>query len=120
MDIIRAKSILESLSQGVDPQTGEILPDGNVCNQADVIRAFHLILYELEKPKSKQAKPLPPNAGKAWTPEEENRLCELFEQGVSTSEIGQTLGRTASGIASRLMRLGRLPVSEETKLGGGM
>ena len=119
MDIVRAKSILESLAQGVDPLTGEFLPDGSVCNQAEIIRAFFFILHELQKPHSKQTKTLPPNAGKAWTAEEESHLCELFEKGLSTREISQALGRTVSGIASRLMRLGRIMNIEESIINPG-
>ena len=39
MDVVRAKEILETLADGVNPMTGEILPEWDSCNQADVVRA---------------------------------------------------------------------------------
>lgn len=50
MDINRAKEIIEALAEGVDPTTGEVLPDDNVCNKGEVVRAFYAVLEEL-KPK---------------------------------------------------------------------
>ena len=44
MDITRAKEILATLAEGVDPTTGEILPDDSVCNKSEVGRALYTIL----------------------------------------------------------------------------
>ena len=66
MDINRAKEIIEALAEGVDPTTGEVLPDDNVCNKGEVVRAFYAVLEEL-KPK---------RAGK---PSFDNYDEELFE-----------------------------------------
>lgn len=40
MDILRAKEIVEILADGVNPMTGEILSEGDSCNQAEVVRAY--------------------------------------------------------------------------------
>ena len=42
MDINRAKEIISALAEGVDPTTGEVLPDNSVCNKGEIIRAFTL------------------------------------------------------------------------------
>lgn len=47
MDLQRARKILETLADGVDPMTGEVLPEEHVCNRGDVVRAFHYILQKL-------------------------------------------------------------------------
>ena len=44
MDINRAKEILSILAEGIDPTTGEILPDDSVCNKAEVVRALYAVL----------------------------------------------------------------------------
>ena len=40
MDIERAKELLKSLAEGIDPLTGEVLPKDHVCNQSEMIRAL--------------------------------------------------------------------------------
>ena len=44
MDIIKAREILAALAEGIDPTTGEILPEDSVCNKGEVVRAFYAIL----------------------------------------------------------------------------
>lgn len=44
MDINRAKEIVAALAEGIDPTTGEILPEDSVCNKGEVVRAFYAIL----------------------------------------------------------------------------
>ena len=57
MDIIRAKEILEILADGVNPMTGEVLPDGDSCNQVEVVRAIHTVLKSLTSAHEKRKKP---------------------------------------------------------------
>lgn len=105
MEINRAKEIITALAEGIDPTTGELLEENNVCNKAEVVRAFYTILQNL---KDKPKKELPENAGKPWTEEEEKLLLELYNSGTSKKEISQSLGRTIGSITSRLLRLGIL------------
>ena len=44
MEINRAKEIVSALAEGIDPTTGEILPEDSVCNKGEVVRAFYVIL----------------------------------------------------------------------------
>ena len=44
MDIIRAKEIVRTLADGIDPTTGEVLPKESVYNSPDVIRALFTLL----------------------------------------------------------------------------
>ena len=104
MELNRAKEIISVLAEGIDPTTGEVLPDESVCNKGEVVRAFYTILASFDTPKAK--KKHPENAGKPWTDEEENRLRELYNSGVSKKEISSQLCRTTGSISSRLARLG--------------
>ena len=51
MDINRAKEIISALAEGIDPTTGEILPEDSVCNKGEVVRAFYAILNACEDEK---------------------------------------------------------------------
>lgn len=104
MDISRAKEIVSALAEGVDPTTGEVLPDNSVCNKVEVVRAFYAILNHLDEKKPK--KNLPVNTGKPWTKEDECLLIDLYRAGSSKKEICNTLQRTVSGVAARLVHLG--------------
>lgn len=104
MDISRAKEILSTLAEGVDPTTGEILPDSCVCNKAEVVRALYAALGCLKAKDRK--KYLPANSGKPWSEEDEALLIRLYRAGSSKKDICKALQRTETGIAARLVRLG--------------
>ena len=53
MDIIRAKELLETLADGVNPITGEILSGCDSCNQVEIVRALNTVLRYLEEKTSK-------------------------------------------------------------------
>ena len=87
MDIQRAKELLTVLAEGVDPLTGEVLPDDHVCNKGEIVRALNCAVEELSR---RRKKPLPENNGM-----KKKDLCTHF-------------GRTSGAIESRLERLGKL------------
>lgn len=49
MDVQRAKELLTVLADGVDPLTGEVLPDNHVCNKGEIVRALHCAVEELSR-----------------------------------------------------------------------
>ena len=108
MDIERAKELLSALADGVDPITGEVLDRDNVCNRPEIIRALHMALYELDKAAKKAPKKRHENAGKPWTEEDEDRLCEMFDSGASRRELCEYFKRTEGAIDARLVRLGKI------------
>ena len=59
MDIQRAKELLEVLADGIDPLTGEVLPDDHVCNKGEIVRALNCAVEALSH---RRKKPLPENA----------------------------------------------------------
>ena len=104
MDIIRAKEIISALAEGVDPTTGEVLPDNSVCNKGEIVRAFYAVLNHLDEKNAK--KNMPANAGKPWSDEEDTKLKVCFEAGMSKKELCTEFERTSGSITSRLARLG--------------
>ncbi len=103
MDITRAKEIVSTLAEGVDPTTGEILPTDHICNNVEVVRAFYALLQQ-EMPASK--KKMPENSGKKWTEEDDELLKELFERGMKRSQLQKTFMRSRASIEARLVKLG--------------
>lgn len=103
MDINRAKEIIEALAEGIDPTTGEVLPEDHVCNKGEVVRAFYTVIGNLDK---KQKRNRPENAGKTWTESDDELLKSMYSGGASNSDICRSLKRTVTGVAARLVRLG--------------
>lgn len=51
MDIQRAKELLTVLADGIDPLTGEVLPDDHVCNKGEIVRALNCAVEVLSRRK---------------------------------------------------------------------
>ncbi len=115
MDMIRAKEILETLADGVNPVTGEVLPEWDSCNQVEIVRALHTVLKSLDSVQEKPKKPQAENAGKPWTEEDEEALCQMFEAGCTSREMCNRFGRTKGAIKARLVRLGKIEEKAELK-----
>ena len=117
MDIVYVKNILKALADGVNPITGEVLSPIDSCNQPDIIRALYAAVAELEKAekKNKVQQNLPETAGKPWSPEDDEMLCRMYDQGCSSDDICVSFKRTKGAIAARLVRLGKIQFRDEYK-----
>jgi len=112
-----AKQIIEVLAGGVDPATGEVLPDDSPLSSPHVIRALFIAAKALELMAAKSARPAaaaPGNAGKPWTEEEDQRLVASFDTGTPVAVLARTHERTTGAINSRLVKLGRLQASDKS------
>lgn len=104
MNYNRAKEIIKSLADGIDPITGELLPVESVYNSPDVIRALFTIL-QTHCPEAKELDPLR-NKGKPWTKIEDDKLKDEFYSKIDMTDIAKEHGRSYSAIESRLNFLG--------------
>ena len=103
MDIVRAKEIVRTLADGVDPTTGEVFPAESAYNSPEVIRA----LFALLEATSDEAKKEPlRNAGKPWTETEDTKLQDEFNASMKISDMAKGHGRSRGAIESRLDHLG--------------
>jgi hypothetical protein len=120
MQQTRARQILQSLIQGIDPVTGEDLPRETVLQHADVLRALLAGLSALEQTAARALRraQLPDNVGRAWTTEEESRLVAAFKKGDSPVALGHEHGRTLRAIEARLEKLGLITAEQRTTRGG--
>ena len=116
----RARQILQSLIQGIDPATGEELPPETVLQHADVLRALlaGLSALELTAARAQRRAQLPDNVGQAWTTEEESRLVGEFKSGDSPVTIASKHRRTLRAIEARLEKLGLITAAQRTTRGG--
>ena len=106
MDISRARKIVRTLADGVDPTTGEILPEESVYNSPEVIRALFTLLEATTLVKEDTKDTINRNAGKPWTDVEDDKLRDEFEGKMKISDIAKEHGRTYGAIESRLGHLG--------------
>lgn len=69
MSPLEAKKIIDALANGIDPETGEILPDQSTFNSPQVIRALFVAVKALEiaAKRAERSNGLPNNAGRAWS-----------------------------------------------------
>jgi hypothetical protein len=120
MQQTRARQILQSLIQGIDPVTAAELPRETVLQHADVLRALLAGLSALEQTaaRSQRRAQLPDNVGRAWTTEEESRLVSAFNKGDSPVAIAHEHGRTLRAIEARLEKLGLITTEQRTTRGG--
>ena len=107
-----AKQIIEVLAGGVDPATGEVMPDDSPLNDQHVIRALFIAAKALElmSNKATRSAATPGNAGKSWSDEEDQRLVAAFDTGTPVTALARAHERTSGAITSRLIKLGRLQV----------
>jgi hypothetical protein len=114
MELQIARQIIDTLAQGIHPVTGEAMPEDSPYNAPPVIRALHAVSRALEGAGVGEALPdkprrnPPPNAGKAWKPQEDAALETAFEAGIPLRQVAQELGRTAFAVEQRLVKLGKI------------
>jgi len=99
----RTVEIIEALANGVNPATGEVLPENSPYQNLEVTRALFRALDALKNTTGKKS---PPLQGSKWTPEEEQQLHKLFNKGWKVPELAKKHQRTAGAIRSRLRKMG--------------
>ena len=105
-----SKQLIEYLAKGIDPITGEILPNESPYNNPDIIRALFLAIKALEylERREQRERSLPSHAGKPWSEEEDQELIAEFDAGIKVAVIASNHGRTEGAISSRLVKLGKV------------
>ena len=116
MELQIARQIIDTLAQGIHPVTGEAMPDDSPYNAPPVIRALHVVSRALEgmpalapeEPARGTRRAGPPNAGKAWTAQEDAALETAFDAGIPMKQVAQELGRTTFAVEQRLVKIGKV------------
>lgn len=124
MNTEEAIRILENLHDGIDPVTGEVLAEGNVLEQAPVMRAIYMAIIALRQGAFCD-NPLEDlwtnidgglNKTRPWTDAEDKLLVELYRNGMTMEQLADKLIRKPRGIKDRLSTLDVLnPPREKVK-----
>ena len=107
----RAREIIELMLDGIDPLTGEMLPDGHLCCYAEVGEALKAAISALGGTPSSEALPVNKkngklNAGRPWSEEDNKMLAQLFASGAAIDEMCAKLQRRERGLTRQLAYLG--------------
>jgi len=114
MQIPQALKILRALADGVDPYTGEVLPETGPYQNPDTIRAIFRAISELEKNWARtREKHLPENAGKPWNEKEYAVLCRGFDARKSITALAALHKRSEGAIRSRLEKHGKITIRSD-------
>jgi hypothetical protein len=110
MEIVEALKIIRALADGVNPKTAELLPADSVYRDPPCVFALNKSVGALEYAQERERfrLMLPQNAGKAWTREEEQQICDALRQGTNFQAIAKNHNRTVGSIVARLVRLGKI------------
>jgi hypothetical protein len=112
----KARVVLQSLVQGLHPETGAELPRRDIVNHIEVNRAMSTAIMALDQMMARLTRRamLPEKVGKGWTEEEEQRLKDEFNRSEPVPLIATKHGRTVRAIEARLERLGLLTADQRT------
>lgn len=125
MELNEAKETIEALADGINPVTGEVLPQEGPYNDPKVIRALFTMLESIKaiKPPSRTPEQRqndniengrPRNAGLPWTTELRAEAAAKFKQGSSVSELAEKFERTHGAITSELVNQGLMDATDLT------
>lgn len=117
MELQTARQIIDTLSQGVHPVTGEAMPADSPYNDPSVIRALFTVSLALEGKPARPRRDGPPNAGKPWNAQDDVRLESAHREGADLKQLAEQLGRTPFGVETRLVKLGHLPPRSGMRFG---
>lgn len=99
--------ILDYLSQGIDPISGEILNNNHFIHNQKIFNTLcfskKLVLKEISKNNRKPSRP--ENAGKPWSSSQDNELLEMYKKGTKIKDISIHYKRSVGAIRARLLQL---------------
>ncbi len=80
MTPLEAKKVIDALANGIDPETGEMLPSQTPFNSPSVIRALFVAVKALENAAKRVERDtsLPGNAGRSWNEREDKALLSIL------------------------------------------
>jgi hypothetical protein len=112
----KARNVLKSLIQGLDPETGAELPHDAIVNRIAINRSMLVAVtaMELAEARAQRRAQLPESVGKTWAEEEEQQLKAEFARSEPIPLIATKHRRTIRSIEARLERLGLLSPDQRT------
>lgn len=134
MDPFLARTMVESLSRGINPATGQMLGHNDSCSVEEIQTALQTVLehctiasaeqcalFEEDDPQTARKKRAIQNAqryprgGEAWSPNEEKELLTMLRRGKNIHQIANALKRTPRAISERMKNLQCTPSQKSDK-----
>jgi hypothetical protein len=118
---------LTAWTDGVDPATGAPLPSDHPAQRADTLRVLLAAVGALRTAPSARRDaatdssppaPRPAQAGRAWSPAEDQLLGQAWDAGARVGELARAHERTRGAITARLVKLGRIDPPPGLRLRG--
>jgi hypothetical protein len=112
----KARTVLKSLIQGLDPETGVELPKDAIVNRIEINRSMLIAVTAMEQVQARilRRAQLPESVGKTWTDEEQQQLEAEFANSEPIPLIATKHARTIRAIEARLELLGLLRADQRT------
>lgn len=120
MKIDKALTIIRSLADGIDPESGEEFDKDSPYNSSSVTRALYTVIEHVERANRYKKRKLsdqekrdqniangdPENAGLPWTEELKTKLSRLHNNGKSIKSLAKHFKRTEGAIIAELKHQG--------------
>jgi hypothetical protein len=105
-----ALSIVRSLANGVDPESGEVFPVESAYQRPQTVRALYAAAAALERSErvGRRKLQLPAKTGEPWSEDEDRKLLASFDAGHALGDLAVAHQRTSTGVRARLVKYGRL------------
>jgi hypothetical protein len=112
----KARAVLQSLIQGLDPDSGAELSRDAIVNRIEINRSMLTAVKAIEQVEARQLRraQLPESVGKTWTDDEQQQLRTEFANSEPIELIATKHGRTVRAIEARLELLGLLSADQRT------
>lgn len=106
MELQTARQIIDTLAQGIHPETGEAMPPDSPYNAPPVIRALFEVSRALESKPGRAPRQAPAKSGLPWAPQDDARLEAAYRAGADLKNLAAQFERTPFAVETRLAKLG--------------
>src|ERR1041384_1623115 len=116
MDAAQALTVVRSLANGVDPESGEVFPPerayqrpqgGRGRRGGGALAEAPSALERIERFERRKSQ-LPQKTGEPWTEDEDRKLLAAFDAGRALQELAAAHERTMGAVRARLLKYGRI------------
>lgn len=134
MDPFLARTMVESLSKGINPLSGRVLPLNDSCSNEKIqdalieildhctIESNEQYLFRIKQEKVQERKQRRegnrkkyPRCMEFWSKEEERQLIQMHHRGANIYMIANVLKRTPTAIENRLKKIQERPIYRNKK-----
>lgn len=115
MNQLEPQNVMRYLAEGIDPISLNPLSEDSPLQKPYLIRVFYAAADALVRIRAYESRKsrLPKNAGRSWTPFEDEQLSASFSAGTTIKVLSSEHERTSAAIRARLIKLGKISEFDE-------